>query len=357
LHRVCFVILLLLLSAVSLPLVYADRGMIPVSPGISVYEPGQKAILAWNGQKEIIILSTDVASSQETLVLEILPLPSEPEIEAASFQCFEQIQSMIWQEGLNRFTYSDKQGARSGSVEILFHTQIGAHNITVVKAKDGAELVSWASGFLSGSGVNKEISLGSYESVVDSYMKKGFRYFVLDLVTFSPEEKSVDPILYRFDSDFLYYPLLITSPVGGNGEITLFVMTKSRVDKDYWPMQKAVYKIYGAGGVPVTPINPQPIEFMLSRGELSKIDLRIGEILPDGAWLTVFRYEGFLSFLTRDLMISEAALNPAINVEVTVPVALIILCFLLGAISALAGVATTLLITRPKKSTNPPSQQ
>jgi hypothetical protein len=188
-------------------------------------------------------------------------------------------------------------------------------------------------------------------------MKKGFRYYVLDLVTFSPEEKSLDAILYRFDSSFLYYPLLITSPVGGNGEITLFVMTKSKVDEDYWPMQKAVYTIYGSGGFPLTPTNQQPIEFMLSRGELSKIDLRIGEILPDGAWLTVFRYEGFLSFLTRDLMISEAALNPAINVEVTVPVALIILCFLLGAASALAGVATTLLITRPKKSTHPPSQQ
>lgn len=35
---------LLLLSSV--PTALADRGMIPVDPGISVYEPGQKAIVA-----------------------------------------------------------------------------------------------------------------------------------------------------------------------------------------------------------------------------------------------------------------------------------------------------------------------
>lgn len=39
---------------------FADRGMIAAYPDISVYEPGQKAILAWNGEREAMILSTDV---------------------------------------------------------------------------------------------------------------------------------------------------------------------------------------------------------------------------------------------------------------------------------------------------------
>jgi len=348
LQRLRILIILFFFVAISLPLVYADRGMIPVSIGTSVYEPGQKAILAWNGQEEIMILSTDVTSSQETLVLEILPLPSKPDVEAASLRSFEEIQNMIWEEGVNQFIFSAKDGARYGSVEVLFHEKIGAHNITVVKATDTPELIGWAKNFLVGSGVNKEISLQNFESVVQDYMRRGFRYYILDLITVTKEERSVDPILYRFNSSFLHYPLLITSPVHGNTEITLFLLTEGRVDKDYWPMQKTRYRL--SGGLQAL----QPIEFVLSKGDLSKIDIRIGEIFDDKAWLTVLRYEGQINLLTRDLMISEGSLNPAvnppINVEVTVSPTLIVLCFLLGAASTLAGILSTFLITRPKKS-------
>jgi len=316
--------------------------MIPVSPEVSVYEPGQKAILAWNGYEEIMILSTDVTSSQETLVLEILPLPSKPEVEAASFQSFEEIQSLIWEEGVNQF-YSTKNEARSGSVEVVFYEEIGLHNITVVKAGDASDLVSWMGNFLAGSGMDEEITLRNFESVVEDYMNRGFRYYVLDMITVSPAEKSVDPILYRFNSSFLYYPLVISSPIDGYTEITLFLLTEGKIDRDYWPMQKANYQVLGGAW--------QPIEFVLSKGELSKIDLRIGENFQYSAWLTVLKFDGYLNSLNRDLMIPGEILNPdaTINVEITMPLPLIALCILLGTASTLAGVITTLLITRWKK--------
>jgi hypothetical protein len=335
---------LFFLAAFSFPLVNADRGMIPVHPDVSVYEPGQKAILAWNGHEEIMILSTDVTSSQETLVLEILPLPSKPSVEAASFHSFQEMQSLIWEEGLNQFMYSTKNDARSGSVEVVFHEEIGAHNITVVKAGDPSELVDWMGAFLAESGVDEEISLRNFESVVKNYMNRGFRYYVLDLITVSPEERSVDPILYRFNSSFLYYPLVISSPIKGDTQITLFLLTEGKVDRGYWPMQEVHYRVFDG--------DRQPIEFMLSKGDLSKIDLRIGEMFQAGAWLTVLKYDGTLQLLTRDIMISEETLNPfaTINVEVTLPPTLITLCILLGTACTLAGVISGLLIARLKKT-------
>lgn len=156
----------------------------------------------------------------------------------------------------------------------------------------------------------------------------------------------MNPILYRFNSSVLYYPLIITSPVDGDTKITLFLITEGKVNKDYSPMQKAHYRGLW---------QPYPtIEFMLSKGDLSKIDLRITEMFQYGAWLTVLKYNGKLHLLTRDLMISEEALNPAttINVEVTMPPTLIAICVLLGATSTLAGVITTLLVTRSKKPKN-----
>jgi len=316
--------------------------MIPVDPEVSVYEPGQKAILAWNGQEEIMILSTDVTSSQETLIVEILPLPSKPTVEAASFQSFEEIQRLIWNEGLNLFMYDTEGKARSGSVEIVFHEEIGAHNITVVKASDASELDSWMNNFLENSGVHDVVSLGSFESVIEDYMDRGFRYYVLDLITASSEERSVDPILYRFNSDFLYYPLVITSPVGGETEITLFVLSEDKVDGEYSPFQKASYRVPNGSW--------KPIEFVLSKGDLSKIDLRIGEIFQYKAWLTVLKYNGKASFLDRDLMISGSTpiTEPTINVEVSLSPILIVLSILLAAASTLAGVVATLLVTSSK---------
>ncbi|MEA2090509.1 MAG: DUF2330 domain-containing protein [Thermoproteota archaeon] len=214
-QRVSTGIIFFLLVLFSVSSVYADRGMIPVSPEVSVYEPGQKAILAWNGQEEIMILSTDVTSSSETLVLELLPLPSKPDVEAASFKSFEEIQMLIWEEGVNLYYGLSKGEARAGSVEVVFHEEIGAHDVTVVTAIDAVELVDWMKNFLEMNNVTEPVSLGGFEPAVEDYMSRGFRYYVLDLITVGPDERSVDPILYRFDSTFLYYPLIITSPVEG----------------------------------------------------------------------------------------------------------------------------------------------
>jgi len=351
LRKTCLMVLSFLLLVFFVPLVYSDKGIIPVSPGVSVYEPGQKAIVAWNGVEEILILSTDVSASGETLVVELIPLPSKPQVEAASFTSFEEVQSLIWREGLSQFRFSNEKDVRSGSVEVVFHEEIGAHNITVVRPGDAVELVNWIGQFLKANGVNEAVSLGNFDKPLKDYMGRGFRYYVLDLITVKPDVKSVDLILYRFNSSFLYYPLAITSPVPGETKITLFLLTKEKVNGDHLPLQKAYYQILGQ--------SPKPIEFPISKGELSKIDLRIGELFDDGAWLTVLKYEGNLSWLTQDLMITEESLSPSntISVEVTLPATLVALCIFLGAACALAGVVCALYISSAslKKSETKPA--
>jgi len=353
LKRIVFLILVCVLVTILLQPVKADRGLIPVTSSVSIYEPGQKAILAWNGQEEIMILSTDVSSTSETLLLEILPLPSQPVVEAASFHSFEEIQRHIWNEGVNLYYFGDARNAASGSVQLVFHDQIGAHNITVVSALDTSELVNWINGFLIGSGVNKQLSLGEFESTVLGYMQRGFRYYCLDIITVSPTKKSVDPLLYRFNSSFLYYPLLITSPVGGDTDITLFLLTENKVAQGYSPMLKAYYRPSQGSW--------QHIEFVLSKGELARIDLRVGELFQDQAWLTVLTYSGYVSAFDEDLMLTEASMyptqsstgnpQPIINVNVDVPTSLVVVCILLGGVSVLGGVLATALITRSRKKT------
>ncbi len=347
---VSIIVVFMFLAAFYVPSVSADRGLIPVYPDVSVYEPGQKAIVAWNGREEILILSTDVTSTEQTFVVELLPLPSEPKVEAASFRSFETIQGLIWSEGVSLYSGRTLNDVKGSSVEVVFHEQIGAHDITVVKAADAAELVDWVEDVLEEGNLAQDFSLGDFEPVVEDYMGRGYRYYVLDLVEVLPDVRSVDPILYRFESDFLYYPLVITSPVPGDTEITLFLLTDGKVEKDYFPLQKALYQF--TEGL-------RPIEFVLSKGELSKIDLRIGKLFDEMAWLTVLKYEGSPSWITTDLMITIEAINPAatsepttpaqtvnVDLELLFPAAIVGFFMLLGGAITLAAVVCTVLVLR-----------
>ena len=325
------------LSSVSTAL--ADRGMIPIDPGVSIYEPGQKAIVAWNGQEEILILSTDVNAADNTLALEMMPLPSNPKkIEAASFESFIAIQDLIWKQAPEVFGRDYLGPESTKSVEVTFHEKIGAHDITVVNAGDASELTTWAEDFLESNSISQEVSLQDFEPVVEDYMARGFRFFVLDLIETSPNQKSVEPILYQFETDFLYYPLKISSPISGDTKITLFLLTNGKIEKPFYytpsnPLRKAFYR---------SPSRWEPIEFNLTKGQLGIIDLRIAGIFDNCAWLTVMEYEGPLSWLTTDLMIAEGdPENPSqgdsqgnIALFIFVGMAAGLICTLAGAILA-----------------------
>ena len=331
-----------LLLALVPQLVYGDRGMIPVVPGVSVYEPGQKAIIAWNGREEILILSTDVYSSKKTLVFEMLPLPSKPEkIELASFGSFEEVQRLIFGRIVKMYRALDKAAKE---VTVVFHEKIGAHDITVVQAGDTLEFVGWMEDFLKKSGIEREVSLKDFEPVVRDYMARGFRFYVLDLIEVSLEQNSVEPILYKFETSFFYYPLKITSPLEGETRIALFTLTEGTIQDGYYPLRKATYR---------TSEGQKPIEFRVSNGELSKIDLRIGELFREGAWLTVLLYEGKLSNLTSDIMIPEEAVtpfvSPTIKIDVVIPVHAVVTYMITGALCTLAGMALMFIIMRLKR--------
>jgi len=86
----CFLISFLIL--VFPVLVFADGGMIPWPPEVELDQSAQNAIIGWNGEEEIIILSIDLESSINATVLRIIPLPSNPsEIKEGSFESFERL--------------------------------------------------------------------------------------------------------------------------------------------------------------------------------------------------------------------------------------------------------------------------
>jgi hypothetical protein len=247
---------------------------------------------------------------------------------------------------MNRFHYETQAEAGRSSVEVIFHEEIGAHNVTVVEAGDAVGLVEWANDFLLKSNVNQNITLGRFQGVVQDYVERGFKHYALDLVTIKADTRSTDPLLYRFNSSTLYYPLLITSPVGGIGQITLFLLTWDRLEGFGLPD----YPAFSPGLYLITSGFMQMIQFQLSSGELSTIDLRLRELFPSGAWLTVHTFHGDLGSLTKDVMLTAEAFskidNDSPTYVITLPTETAILLMAAGAALALAGAGFALLIYR-----------
>ena len=89
-------LIILIIFLLNTQLIIADRGLMPIDGTVQIYEPGQKAIIAWNGTEEILILATDVYGDDSTQVLEVIPLPSLPRIELGNITSFKAINRLIY---------------------------------------------------------------------------------------------------------------------------------------------------------------------------------------------------------------------------------------------------------------------
>lgn len=275
--------LILMALAVIISPVLADKGLIVVSP-VTVHESAQNAIIAWNGSYEILILSTKLESKNKTKVLEFIPLPSKPEVEKGNVKSFYAVTRLI-NEKIRKSEFMG-MGAKSAGVEIVLRKQIGVHNITVVRVGDVEEFRSWVDKFLP---LNR--SINRIEDAVRYYVSNGFRYFVFDIVEVY-KQRDVEPIVYKFESPFLFYPMRITaySDVGESySRINIFVITKGEpnVSKPFWV--RATVEI--------------------DRNELEEIDKDIAKMF-DRAYLTYATYNGYLNHADNDLIIIEAHIPP-----------------------------------------------
>lgn len=280
-------VLLFILGLLFTP-VLANKGSIVVGPEhISVEETGQKAIVAWNGTEEVIILSTDMKSSQSAVVLEVIPLPSNPAVTQGNSQSFVTLTQLLNEKTKKR---GDKYG---GGVEITFHQKIGAHDVTVVQVSDVDDFLEWVTQFTQDKGLSNIDISADFKQVVSSYLEREITYFVFDVIEVNQSVRSIQPLVYQFESSYLYYPLEITafSDVGASfSEVTLFLIT---------------------GSINVQSIEEQYPEMVFSEPvvctgeELHQVSPEIGALFGGSAVVITAFYAGPLDGLTNDIVYPE----------------------------------------------------
>jgi len=203
---------------------YADMGGI-YSSEAEVSEEGQKAIILHNLDEEVLILGTDLRTDKDTYVLRFIPFPSEPQVGLAPPDVFKSAAELMKKHRLRFFYQTKGSSSSTNGVELRFYKKLAAHDLTVVKVDDISCFRQWVNSFFRDKRLPTKKSYPDVEGIVGDYLKRGINYFAFDFVRTTDETRLVDPVMYRFMSKELYYPLKTSSTFGGKGFIDMILIT------------------------------------------------------------------------------------------------------------------------------------
>lgn len=288
----CICIIGLLLTVFYIPpkTCPADKGGWHLSTEpVTLTESGQRAIIGWGGETEILCLATDVSSSEETTVIEFLPLPSEPNVTLGSKDTFEAVEKLLARRGVKlKMPAAGGLGKSSESepFHITFHERLGAHDVTVVKVNRPDEFADWIqekARVLTGG----QASLpNSISKLIAKYLNEyNCPYFVFDVIEVGPDPQSVEPIIYEFKSSEVFYPLEISSTFQGKTSIDLVVFSRYLVDQR--PFQERMFLLSNFVEV--------------SASDMEEVFPGLKRILGKSAFLQAFRYTGRISRLRGNI--------------------------------------------------------
>jgi hypothetical protein len=221
-------------------LVWADCGAIPFKSKAIIFEPNQRAVIGYNGQEEILLLSTDLNASETTKILQVLPLPSEPKVAKADVEMFVKATELI----NRRLNLARKEAGGGGGMggmggaqrpknqpagEVTLHEKIGSHDISVTHVVNRRGFVDWVEAYLRKAGVDNPSIPDPMKAVVGEYLDDKYEWFVFDVVELGKDLKTKDAIQYRFATRDLYYPMRITRTEEGDTHVRLLVISPELV--------------------------------------------------------------------------------------------------------------------------------
>ena len=251
-------------------------------------EERQQAVIAWNGREdengeEVLILTTNEQINEKigksAITLNVVPLPGEPiDILPADSKIFEKAKELM-----NEKYVTDSSG--SGFPAVM-HKKVGSHEIFVwrIDAQENfknAVMTYVKEKFEGKLAINftKEM-----EDVINSYFKRGFRYFAFDLSHVEETSATREAIAYHFKSRFVYFPLVI-SQIGGMPDtsttVDMIVMTPGKITMK--PITTNKGKVISDDNLFL--VRKQSVKF--TQEEIKKLDPSLAKVLSAFLEVTV----------------------------------------------------------------------
>ena len=144
-------VLAVMIALISVPaLALADGGILP-DYYYHVFEPEQKAIIAWDGTTETMLLSTRFTADRLGNMAWIVPIQSttKPDVAASDMTVFRQFVNYFTPPSTSRSDLLWSGGLAKG-VDVIETVKVDIYDITILKTSDASALVDW----LNGNGYN-----------------------------------------------------------------------------------------------------------------------------------------------------------------------------------------------------------
>ena len=188
-------------------------------------EPNQRAIIAWDGKTETLLLAVKYEGPAEDFAW-VVPLPAKPEVKAidADKNPFAEI-SRFTQER-QKYGIEHSRGVQvPDKVEVLDRKVVGVYDIAILAAKDPAALADWLK-------KNGYAFPDKGKDVLEHYTKKEWVYAAMRI---DPKQLGsaeagklktgeLQPVRFTFASKEMVYPLKISSVNAGQTEVLLYLV-------------------------------------------------------------------------------------------------------------------------------------
>jgi len=156
-------------------------------------EPSQKAVIAWDGRVETMLLSSAVKSDNLSNIAWIIPVQSysKPEVTAGKSGVFEILDYFFARARPSTQMVVPSLGGTQAGVQVLETKEIGVYDIAVLKATDSMELLKWLQD-------NGYVVPPEAKGILDKYVAKGDYYFIANKIDlknkYSAQLEEVDRI-------------------------------------------------------------------------------------------------------------------------------------------------------------------
>ncbi|MFW3146115.1 MAG: DUF2330 domain-containing protein [Thermoplasmatota archaeon] len=282
------------------PPVSADGGMITSEP-MFVYESGQNAVIGWDGQKEKMCLSVNVFTEEDTRGFHVVPFLSEPEIEQGSLSMFENFSDIFYgfrdydHDGMNYDSGPLSGDDEQKSVEVLREETIGEHDVTVIRVDSTENFKEEMTEIVEGMGIEIEDWPDELNDIITNYTERDMNFFTIDSYPLFRSERTVEPLVYTFESDVLIFPMEISSMLDGWSMVRLGLLTPPDVPLDMSVLfDNANSHLY----------DPYDHEYrFIDNDEVRLIDPCFEDMFPDGAFCNYFELDLPLPLLRGDIIV------------------------------------------------------
>ncbi len=267
----------------------ANCGSIPFVAEARVYRPTQRAVTAFDGREQILLLSTDLRADRPTKVLEVLPFPSEPKVAVVEDDLFQKARQIIEDKLTGQQPASVKAAVRGGpgGHDAEFHERTDVRNTVVVRLTDSRSFVTWVTNHLREAGVDDPSVSTRVKFLARDYARDGFTWFAFNVIELGPEMVARQSVRYRFATPRFYYPLRIMGTDSGSTTIRLVLISPRLVQMPDIRPGRAV-------------LLHQPIP--IGAGDLKYLGGGLAEFLGNGPQqLRLWEMKGSLGAMRRDV--------------------------------------------------------